>query len=178
MAKKSDSEKLEKRTIEAMNGLLWTYKTHYKIAERYEKYGRALNIGTAAGTGILAAAIIWGSVPQKFLLLISLVVALLSWSNATLGFATKSKDHYYAGDQYHALFEDFRDFFDLELTSEDAKYTAVYERYERLAERRKQLNSDAPRTTNKSYGSLDSEDVYGTMETTEDEYERLTSLSN
>lgn len=175
---KSDLENLKKRTGEAMNGLLWTYKTHYKIAEHYETWGRRLNIATAGGTGAVAAAIIFGGIPQWALFIISLLVAFLSWTNSMLALGTKAKDHYFAGDRYHALFEEYRDYFELHLEAEEVEIIDVKERYSELSERREELNLNSPRTTNKKYGSLESEDVYGTMETTDEEFERITGTSS
>jgi len=173
----TSTEKLEKRTLEVMNGLLWTYKTHYKIAEAYEKWAKRGDIATAGGTGVVAVAIIWGQLGQSILLAIALVVAFLSWTNSTLGLTSKSKDHYHAADHYHQLYEEFRDFYDLELTAGEASYDKLKERYEGLISKREQLNLNSPRTTNKRYGQLDEEDVYGTTETTEEEVERLKGAS-
>lgn len=105
-----------------MNGTLYTYKTHYKIAEFYERIDRVLSISTAGGTGILATLVIWGAVPQWLLIIIALAVAFVSWTNTMLNLGVKSKEHYHAGDQYHALFEEYRDFVDLTLSSTDPDY--------------------------------------------------------
>lgn len=169
---------LEKRTIQAMNGLLWTYKTHYKLAEYYEAWGRRLNILSAGGTALLATAIIWGQISRNYLFMVALAVAFVSWLNAMLGFASNSKDHYHAADRYHVLFEDFKDFYELELTESGAEADEMLERYDSLKERRNQLNLNSPRTTNKKYSELDKEEVYATMETTEDEVERLVGISS
>lgn len=174
---KSDLENLRKRTVETMNGLLWTYKTHYKMAEYYETWGRRLNIATAGGTGVVATAIIFGGIPQWVLFLVSLIVAFLSWANIMMGLGVKAKDHYFAGDRYHSLFEEYRNYFELELEAEEVRISEAKRRYEVLSERREELNLDSPRTTNKRYGTLESDEVYGTMETTQEEFERITGVS-
>lgn len=76
-------------------------------------------------------------------------------------------------DQYHALFEEYRDFVDLTLSSTDPDYEEKEREYEVLSEKRKQININSPRTTNKKYASLTTEEVFGTMETTPEELDRL-----
>lgn len=172
MTSETEYQSIHKRVGESMNGILWTYKTHYKMAEFYEIWGRRIEICSAGGTGILAGAVIWG-VNQTWLIFLALVVAFLSLSSTMLGLTSKSKDHYHAGDRYHNLFEDFRDFVELRLNNDSITLEEKVEEYEQLSERQTEINLSTPRTTNRTYASLSEEEVFATMETSSEELDRL-----
>lgn len=169
----SNFERLRRRTAEKMNGLLYTYKTHYKMAENYEKGGKILDFIVAGGTGALAAALIWGAVSQKILIIVALGVSIVSWAKAVVQLGTKSQSHYNSADQYHQLFEEFRDFAQLSLLNDEVDMSKKIERFEALSEKRKELNRSAPRTTRFWYNKLDSDEVFGTMETNDREADAL-----
>lgn len=172
-----DLERLVDRSGEMMNGLLYTFKTHYKMAEWYEKFSKFADFIVAAMTGALAVLIIWEIGSQVWLITIALVVAFISWAQATLKFGVKAERHYNAADKHHLLFEKFDTFIKTEIPDEDLSKSEKKRRFRELSQTRDQLNELAPRTTNFWYKRVSKEDANATAANDKDEVEALTDVS-
>lgn len=147
---------LKSRTKDHIDNLKFVYKTHYKMAEWYEKFDRILTLIVVTGTAALTAAIIWNAVSRPVLLTIAVAVAIVSWGVAAFDFGKSSQKHYSAADECHSLYEDFRDFYTIGLESSEVNNV---ERFHELVQRRRRLKDKTPRTTNFWHGRLDSQDV-------------------
>lgn len=166
-------EKIRGRCGEMMNGIRYTFKTHYKIAEVYEKGGRVMDLLVAAGTGGLVVALIWEAVSQEALITIAVVVAIISWSQAVLKLGEKSQKHYQAADRHHSLYEEFRDFIKVELPDEEVSNEEKRKRFQALSEKRDQINQLSPRTTNFWYRRIRDDVDLATAEDSSEEVEAI-----
>jgi len=164
---------IEKRVAEKMHGIVYTYKTHYRMGEAYEKAGRILDYTVAVLTGLLAVLLVWGAARSEFLIAIAMLTSLISWSSSVANLGVKSREHYEAGDGYHSLFEDFRDFAQLELPADDISAKSKKEMFDKLTQRRRDLKKHTPRTTNLWFGRVKKSDIMDSIETNEDEMETL-----
>lgn len=166
-------EKIQRRCGEMMNGIRYTFKTHYKIAEAYEKGGRILDLLVAAGTGGLVIALIWDAIAQEALITVAVVVAMISWSQAVLKLGEKSKEHYHAADRHHSLYEEYRNFVKVELPDEEISSEEKRERFQALSEKRDQINQLSPRTTNFWYGRIRDDIDLATAENSSEEVDAI-----
>ncbi|WP_128906157.1 hypothetical protein [Halorubrum amylolyticum] len=87
----TDDSPLVDRVEEVIANLKYVYKTHYLMAEWYEKIDRVISLAVAVGTALLAGAIIWEAASREFLLTVALVVAILSWTDAIVDLGKKSE---------------------------------------------------------------------------------------
>lgn len=172
-----DLERVVDRSTDMMNGILYTFKTHYKMAEAYEKASRVADLLVAGGTGTIAALLVWGSLSQQLIVIAALGVAFLSWIQATLKLGVKAERHYTTADRHHTLYEEFDDFVKLEVPSEEISATEKMERFEQLSRERQRLNELSPRTTNFWYNRLSDEDVGATAGSGKEEVETLSEIA-
>jgi len=166
-------ERLRARVANEADNILWTYKAYYEGADWYAKRDRQLDWLVIGISGLLTIAIIWGQVPQIFL------ISLAILSSVTVGYrrmatpGDQAENYYRAANAYHRLFDDFRDFIQLELADASNDLKEMRSCYRELASRRRNLNEDMPDVTSKWYDRLD-ESVYDEVSTTEEAKERLT----
>ena len=165
-------ERLRRRVVNEADSVLWTYKAYYKGADWYAKRDRHLDWLVFGLSGFLTIAIIWGQLPQ--IILISLAIL----SSVTVGYrrmatpGDRAKNFYRAANAYQRLFDDFRDYIQLELTDQTNDIESLKDRYRELASRRRNLNEDMPDVTNKWYSKLN-ESIYNEASTTEKAKERI-----
>nr|WP_269449528.1 SLATT domain-containing protein [Halobacterium sp. CBA1126] len=156
-----------------MHGIIYTYKTHYKMGEVYEKVDRVIDYSVALLTGLLAVLLVWGAGKNEHLIGIAIITSLLSWASSVANLGVKSQKHYEAGDGYHSLFEDFRDYAKLEVPANDLSLSTKKKRFDELTQRRRDLKKHTPRTTNLWFGKVKESDVMSDVETDEEEMETL-----
>ncbi|WP_125919968.1 SLATT domain-containing protein [Haloparvum sedimenti] len=159
----SDHTDIRSRTEEVIANIKYVYKTHYLMAEWYERIDRILSILVAVGTGLLTASIIWEASTREILLTVALVVAILSWIDAVVSLGKKSEQHYTAADEYHDLYEDMKHFYNIDLENVD-KRDQLQNRYDELISNRKAIKSSTPRTTNFWYDKLNHEEISKSIE--------------
>ncbi|WP_161631408.1 SLATT domain-containing protein [Candidatus Halobonum tyrrellensis] len=157
-----NADAMRERCAEMMNGLRYTFKTHYKMAEAYEKIGIAMNLLVAVGTAAIVVSLLWDAVSQQILITIAFLVAIGSWSQAVLKLGVKSQKHFSAGDRHHALYEDFKSFIDVEMHDDDTTISEKRERFRELTRTRDQINQMSPRTTNFWYNRLSEKEAQAT----------------
>ncbi|WP_152418757.1 MULTISPECIES: SLATT domain-containing protein [Halorubrum] len=151
----TQSNELEDRTEEILHNLKYVYKTHYKMAEGYERRNNFMSFFVAIGTALLAGLLIWESAGENLILTIALIVAIVSWADAILDLGKKSEKHYRAADEYHDLYDEFKDFYNLELATSSSETDENKATYENLIQKRKNIKKSTPRTTNYWYNKLD-----------------------
>lgn len=167
-------ERLRRRTANKMDSVLWTYKAHYEAADWYSAWSNRMDWGTTFGAAAITIGLLWEAVPHIALVGLAVITAVLSGYKTASKPQKKAEDHYDAGDAYHKLFEEFRDFVKFELADEETGLGTMKDRFDTLSERRTTLNDEMPNLTSKWYDRLD-DSIYDQVETTEDVRERLTS---
>jgi len=149
-------DNIKSRTRDHAENLKFVYKTHYKMGEWYERFDRLLTLLVVAGTGLLTALLIWDATTRPVLLTVAVTVAIISWASAAFDFGKKSEKHYSAADEYHSLYEDFRDFYLINIENENIE---PYKRFNELVKRRRRLKDKTPRTTSFWHNRLNSQDI-------------------
>lgn len=166
-------ERLRGRVATEADSVLWTFKAYYEGADYYTKRDRWIDLGVFAIAGLLTVALIWDSVPQILLISLAITTAVMSGYRRMADPGDRADECYRAAHAYQRLFDDFRDFIQLELACKETDLNEMHERYYELAERRRNLNEETPEVTSKWYENLD-DSVYDEVETTKKDKERLT----
>lgn len=166
-------EKLRKRTANKADSVLWTFKAYYKAADLYNSIDDFIGWLIIASSTILTIRVLWKKTPDMFLIGLAIFTAVISGYKKALSLRKKSEKFYRAGCDYQRLFEDFRDFIKLELSRKELGLDKMEEKFEKLSERRKQLNKYAPDLKSKWYRKLDNS-IHEEVRTTEERKEKLT----
>lgn len=158
-------EQLVDRTINAADNVLWTYKAHFEAADSFSNRSRRLDLGTTIGAALVTMALVWGEFPD-FTIGVAILTAVISGYKTATEPRKKADSNYRAGEAYHKLFNLYCDFIALELQKDPPDVDALRCRYEKLEERRRELNDDMPNLHRKWYDNLD-ESIYEEIRTTE-----------
>lgn len=168
-----EHERLRGRVANEADSVLWTFKAYYEGGDWYTKWDRRFDWAVFGVAALLTIVLIWDSAPQIFLVSLAIITAVISGYRRMADPGDRAENFYRAAHAYQRLFDDFRDFIQLELANEETGLAEMQDRYRELAERRRNLNEDMPEVTSKWYENLD-ESVYDEVETTEEARERLT----
>ena len=169
-----EHERLRERVANEADSVLWTFKAYYVGADYYKKLDRRLDWGVFGIAALLTTALIWSGTPQIVLISLAIITAVISGYRRMADPGDRADDFYRAAHAYQRLFDDFRDFIQLDLAKKETGLEQMRERYQELSARRRNLNEDMPEVTSKWYKDLDEESVYAEVETTDKAKERLT----
>lgn len=168
-----EHERLRGRVANEADSVLWTFKAYFEGADWYTRWDRRFDWAVFGIAALLTIALIWDSTPQIILVSLAIITAVISGYRRMADTGDRADNFYRAAHAYQRLFDDFRDFIQLELSKEETGLDKMRDRYRELAERRRNLNEDMPEVTSKWYDRLD-ESVYDEVETTDVAKERLT----
>lgn len=166
-------ERLRERVANEADSVLWTFKAYYKGADWYAKWDRRLDWAVFGIAGLLTIALIWDSIPQIILIALAISTAVISGYQRMANPGDTAENYYRAAHAYQKLFDELRDFIELELSRKEIGLEDMEERYRELASRRRNLNEDMPEVTSKWYEKLD-DSIYDEVCTHEEAKERLT----
>lgn len=154
-------DRLRHHTAQTMDAVLHTYKAHYRVARVYARLGTLLDVAVVVLTGLLTVALLWDRLPDAWLVTIAIAASVTSVLDTAMGFDREAREHTAAADEFHALFDDMRDFFVLDLMDAEGDHDAeqLRERFDALADRRQTLNAHMPNPTDWGYRRVDTERV-------------------
>jgi hypothetical protein len=168
-----EHERLRDRVANEADSVLWTYKAYYKGANWYAKLDRWLDWSVFGIAALLTVGLIWKSTPQILLITLAIVTAVVSGYRRMANPGETADNYYRAANAYQRLFDDFRDFINLELANKETGLGDMESRYYELARRRRNLNEDMPDFDSKWYDKLD-ESIYEEIDTDEEAKQQLT----
>jgi hypothetical protein len=166
-------ERLRERVANEADSVLWTFKAYYAGADWYSKWDRRSDWAVFGIAGLLTIALLWDSLPTIIPITLAITTAVISGYQRMANPGDTAENYYRAAHAYQRLFDDFRDFIQLELSRKEKGLDEMHERYQELAERRRNLNEDMPEVTSRWYNRLD-ESVYDEVQTTDEAMDRLT----
>ena len=167
-------ERLRDRVANEADSVLWTFKAYYKGANLYSKLDRWFDWSVFGIAALLTIGLIWDNVPHIILIFLAITTAVVSGYRRMANPGETAENYYRAANAYQRLFDDFRDFINLELADEGTGLEEMEERYYELAQRRRNLNEDMPDFDSKWYDKLDEESVYEEVETHKEAKDQLT----
>lgn len=166
-------ERLRGRVANEADSILWTFKAYYVGADSYNRKDRWMDFCIFGIAALLTVSLIWDKTPSILPISLAIITAVITAYRRMADPGDTAENYYRAANAYQRLFDDFRDFIQLELSDEDLGLDEMIERYKELAARRRNLNEDMPEVTSKWYDELD-ESIYDEIETTEEAKEKLT----
>jgi hypothetical protein len=167
-------ERLRDRVANEADSVLWTFKAYYKGANWYAKWDRRFDWSIFGIAALLTIGLIWDSTPQILLISLAIITAVVSGYRRMASPGETADNYYRAANAYQRLFDDFRDFINLELADKETGLENMEKRYYELAQRRRNLNEDMPDFDSKWYEKLDEDSIYEEVETDQESKERLT----
>ncbi|MDZ7850339.1 MAG: SLATT domain-containing protein [Halodesulfurarchaeum sp.] len=135
-------ERLRTRVANKMDGLLWTYKQHYKAGGAYAGINQAADITSTVLAGILTYALIWEAFSTQVMAVLAVGIAVISGFRTAARPQKRLENHYRAGAAYQRLFDEFRDFATLDLADKEYGLENMREDFEELATERRELNEN------------------------------------
>lgn len=173
-------ERLRNRVANMADNVLWTFKQHYTAASFYGYIGLVADIATALLGGILTYTLIWESISWRWMVGMTVVIAIISGFKVASKPQKRAEAHSKAGFAYHKLFDELKDFIELELADKSIGLKTMEERYGELSVNRRKLNNEMPNISSVWYRwlkfsqRLSRSSIYEEIETTEEAKERLT----
>lgn len=164
-------ENFEDRVANCLDSILWTYKAHFQAADSYRSLGTRLDWVTTLGAAVLTTGLIWSFFPDTALVALAIGVAVVSGYKTAKEPARKADSHYRAAEAYHGLFDEFLHFAQIDM-EQSSNYEELFDEFEELAERRRNLNEHMPQLQSKWYKELD-DSIYDEVETTDEAKEQL-----
>ena len=134
--------RLRTRVANKMDGLLWTYKQHYKAGGVYAGINQLADVLSTVLAGILTYALIWEAFSIQVMTVLAVGIAVISGFRTAARPQKQSKDHYRAAAAYQRLFDEFRDFATLDLADEKYGLKNMREDFEELAAEKRELNEN------------------------------------
>jgi len=135
-------ELYQERAIEKADSILYTYKQHFAVANFYRTLSRVLDVIMFGAAALLVADTFWNVFPPHYIVIPPLVIAGITGYRRGTKLSDKSERFRQSAKQYHALFEEFRDFLAITVECEDRE--KVRREFEELTERRRELNKTTP----------------------------------
>lgn len=166
-------ERLRERVANEADSVLWTFKAYYEGADWYSKWDRRLDWLVFGISALLTIALIWGQVPQIVLIALAIVSSAIVGYRRMADPSDRAENFYRAANGYQRLFDDFRDYIQLELADDTNDIDDLQSRYRELASRRRNLNEDMPDVSSRWYERLD-DSIYEDVSTTKEAKQELT----
>jgi len=137
-----EAELYKERAIEKADSVLYTYKQHFAVANFYRTLSRILDAIMFSAAALLVADTFWNVVPIQFIVIPPLVIAGITGYRRGTKLNDKSERFRKSAKQYHALFEEFRDF--IALTAECNDIEDIRCEFDELTDKRRELNLTTP----------------------------------
>jgi len=132
----------QERAVEKADSILYTYKQHFAVANFYRALSRALDAVMFGAAALLVADTFWNVAPSHYIVIPPLVIAGITGYRRGTKLSDKSERFRQSAKQYHALFEEFRDFLTITVECEDTERIRC--EFEELSEKRRELNRTTP----------------------------------
>ena len=137
-----EHERLRSRVANNMDGLLWTFKQHYKAGGVYASINQAADVLSTILAGILTYALIWEAFSTQLMTVLALGIAVISGFKTAARPQKLSETHFRTAAAYHRLFDKFREFTVLDLANKDYGLENMRADFEELASERRELNEN------------------------------------
>lgn len=130
------------RATNKADSIRYTYKQHFAVANFYRALSKGLDFVMFGAAALLVTNSFWEVVPSRYIVVPPLVIAGITGYRRGAGLNDRVERFRQSAREYHALFDQYRDF--LTITLETADLNVVQEEFEELSERRRELNRSTP----------------------------------
>jgi hypothetical protein len=137
-------DRIERSALIKADSLNHTYNQHFLAANFYRWLNRFLDTVLFAASLLLVSQALWTVWPAWTTFAIPGLIAIIAGYRRTAKPDERSERFRRSASRHHALFDEFRDF--LMVTLPDASFSddELQDRFDELAERRRELNTEGP----------------------------------
>ncbi|ELZ22537.1 hypothetical protein C477_04044 [Haloterrigena salina JCM 13891] len=137
-------DRIERSALIKADSLNHTYNQHFLAANFYRWLNRFLDTVLFAASLLLVSQALWTVWPAWTTFAIPGVMAIITGYRRAAKPDQRSERFRKSANRHHALFDELRDFLMVRLPDGSCSDDEVQDRFDELAERRRELNMDSP----------------------------------
>lgn len=135
---------IERSAFNKADSLNHTFNQHFLAANTYRWLNRFLDTVLFAASLVLVSQIFWTVWPGWTTFVVPVGMALITGYRRAAKPDKRAERFRKSANQYHSLFDELRDFLMITLPDAELSDEEVRERFEELADRRRELNLESP----------------------------------
>lgn len=135
-------DSFRKRAENKADSLCLTYKQHFTAANFYRTLSRFLDVVIFGSASMILADSFWNVLPSGYILIPPIIIAAITGYRRGTRIEDRAENFRRSAKQYHALFDEFRDFLHITLEVDDME--TVRSEFNRLSDERRNLNASTP----------------------------------
>lgn len=136
--------KLRYRAENKADSICFTYKQHFAAANFYRALSRALDGVMFGAAALILATNFWGVMPNRYIAIPAILIAGITGYRRGTNLGDRAEEFRRSARRYHSLFDEYRDFLTITLSSEELSDEEVRSEFNRLSGDRRQLNQTTP----------------------------------
>jgi len=137
-------DRIEQSALTKADSLNHTYNQHFLAANFYRWLNRFLDTVLFTASLLLVSQAVWSVWPRWTTIVLPLGMAVITGYRRAAKPDRRSEQFRKSANRHHALFDEFRDFLMVTLPDSSCSDNDVQHRFDKLAERRRELNMDSP----------------------------------
>lgn len=171
-------QRIYEKALEEKNNVIWTMRRYYLASKVLGLAAIGSEWLTLIFAGVLLYGLRLGRVGPPVMASLSIFIGVVALIKAYHHPQRDSETYYRQGQEFQELYDEICYFIDLEIRDDDVEHEQLREELDHLSQRRHALNQDAPQLAGVWYSILKRkpEWVYGPLDMTEEEKERLKGL--
>jgi hypothetical protein len=140
-------DRIEQSALIKADSLNYTYNQHFLAANFYRWLNRFLDTVLFAASLLLLSQALWTVWPTWTTFAIPGLMAIITGYRRAAKPDQRAERLRKSANRHHALFDEFRDFLMISLSDSSNSNKEIRDRFNELADRRKELNVDSPDTS-------------------------------
>ncbi|MDS0297533.1 SLATT domain-containing protein [Halogeometricum sp. S1BR25-6] len=136
--------KLRHRAENKADSICYTYKQHFAAANFYRTLSRVLDGVMFAAAALILANSFWEVMPNQYIAFPALLIAAVTGYRRGTHLEDRAEEFRRSARRYHSLFDEYRDFLMITVTSSELSDEEVKAEFSRLSDDRRELNQTTP----------------------------------
>jgi len=136
--------KIQHRAENKAESLCYTYKQHFAAANFYRFVAKVIDTVVFGAASLILATYFWNAMPNQYIIIPAVLIAGLTGVRRALDLDAKPGEFRRSAQQYHALFDEYRDFLTIRLRADTVSVGELQQEFERLSSERRRLNQNTP----------------------------------
>lgn len=137
-------DNLRFRAENKADSICYTYKQHYAAANFYRILSRVLDGVMFAAASLILATNFWGVMPNRYIAAPALLIAAITGCRRGMSLENRAEEFRRSARRHHSLFDEYRDFLAVTLSSGQFPSNKIEDEFERLSDDRRDLNESTP----------------------------------
>lgn len=137
-------DRIEQSSLIKADSLNYTYNQHFLAANVYRWLNRFLDTVLFAASLLLVSQVLWTVWPAWTSFVVPGLMAVITGYRRTAKPDRRSERFRESANHHHALFDEFRDLLMVTLPDASCSDDDVQDRFDELADQRRELNMDSP----------------------------------